>query len=172
VSASDEPTAAPQSGAQQSSSPGDDPVPGLRKLRQDLEGVLHPIANDAGLMDDSREDAHRMVQDIYRFANEKVFIANRLDPRRYEDSRRLFETVREEEDDAYYLYEGILEKQDKRWKLNHLTLDENRADLKVVAECRRQYIHTVQAFHTQVVTIEGYLSGRIAPPQQQAPGPG
>ena len=60
-------------------------------------------------MDDSAEDAHKIAEDIYSFVSEKVFIADQLDPGRYGDLYQLFEMAHEEEDDAYFVYEGALE---------------------------------------------------------------
>jgi hypothetical protein len=148
---------------QQSSSQEENRPQNLGDWQKKLADLLRPVANDAPLMDDSAEDAHQIVKDIYSFIGGKVFIADQLDPGRYEDSRRLFETARQEEDDTYYVYVGILERHRDR-RQRDLPAAEAGADLKVVAEWRRKYIHKVQEFHTQVVTIEGYLSGPVAPP--------
>ena len=86
----------------------------LGKLLEDLEGVLRPVAKSARLIDDSAEDAHKIAEDIYSFASEKVFIADQLDPGHYSGLYQLFETAHEEEDDTYFIYEGVLEKYQER----------------------------------------------------------
>lgn len=130
-----------------------------------MEGVLRAVAQSASRMDASAAHSHQLVAEIYTFASEKIFVADRLDPARYEDVRQLFERAREAEDDTHYVYQGVLKRYEKRSKEN-LTVAEDAADLDVVAGWRRKYIHKVREFKDHVVNLEDYLSGRSTPPQQ------
>lgn len=170
MSCAGEPEPSQEQGAPAGPAGEDNPVQDLGKLREKLEGVLRAVAKSARTMDESAEHANQLAQDIYSLASEKIFVADQLDPGRYEDVHRLFVKMREEEDDTYYIYRGVLERQDTQSK-GDLTLDQAAADLEVVARRRRTYIQKLQGFKGQVVTIEGYLSGRITPPEQ-APATG
>lgn len=166
MSSADEPTESPQPGPPQGSSQEDDPAPSLGDLQKKLVDLLRPIAKNARLMDDSAAAAHQIAEDIYSFVSEKVFIADgKLDPARYERLWRLFEMVWEEEYDTYDVYEGVLERHKKR-RERDLTVAETSADLEVLVGWRRKYIRKLREFKDQVVTVEGYQSGRVEPPQQ------
>lgn len=166
MSSADEPAAFPQPGPPQGSSQEDDPPPSLGDLQKKLVDLLRPIAKSARLMDDSAAAAHQIAEDIYSFVSEKVFIADgKLDPARYEHLWRLFEMVWEEENDTYDVYEGVLERHKKR-RERDLTVAETSADLEVLVGWRRRYIRKLRELKDQVVTVEGYQSGRVEPPQQ------
>ena len=122
-------------------------------------------------MDDNVAGAQQIAEDIYGFISENVFITDGpLDPARYEDLYRVFETVWDEENDAYDIYDGVLDRYKNRPR-EAPTLAETRADLTVLVGCRRQYISKLREFKERVVMIEGYPSGQVEPPQQ-APAPG
>lgn len=172
MSSTGEPAVSREQGTQQGSSQEDGPPLSLGDLLKKLVDLLRLVARSARLMDDNVAGAQQIAEDIYGFINENVFISDGLlDPARYVDLYQLFETVWDEENDAYDIYDGVLD----RYKIRPqeaLTLAEVRADLTVLVGCRRQYISKLREFKEQVVTIEGYRSAQVEPPPQQVPAPG
>jgi hypothetical protein len=129
-------------------------------LLSTLTELLRPIMDDARRMDASLEDAHRLVEQIWR----SVFgEGGLLKPSVYKDNYSLLKAARRRENVNYEVLADDVDRYQRRRKRD-LSLRQSDDDRFILANRRQDYIEGLQEFQVQADAILTYLRQRPSLP--------